>query len=513
MRIGDVQLERPRERWITASAIALAVASFIASAVSLAVRTGGAYYPWADRALLELRVRDIGSHAELLGPYSRFHWFHPGPLLFYLLAPIYRLTGSNAISLGIGALAINAACVVGILVIARRRGGVPLLLLTLLLVEVLLLGLGSQFVRDDWNPYVTVLPFLLLVFVCWSLACGDSWALPVGAGIATFMVQSHVGYAALAAALVAAGLIGYVQTRPTGWRRPLLWTSGVLILLWFPVALDQLTNEPGNLDQLFRFFREVGTGESWPRAWKVITMQLGSRPDWVFGETSLRTFIERLYSAPAFPYLLLFLLAGTWFAWRRARDAFRLDCIVLGGLAAGVFAVTRIVAGLFPYLVRWTWPLGMMVVLAAAWSALAGWRRVPRWLLAVFAAGAVVLASVNVVAAAGAGNPNAEFSARIGPLSHAVRRAVPPGKGVVEIKGAGDQTFVLGTGAGVANELERAGIPIRVSPSLAYAFGNYRKIGNEHVRATVLVSRSRTAPTGYRFLGEGVGAGVYIKPG
>src|SRR5690606_16795832 len=45
-----------------------------------------------DWALLELRVRDVGtSDTPLVGPFSRYGWNHPGPLLFWLLAIPYRL--------------------------------------------------------------------------------------------------------------------------------------------------------------------------------------------------------------------------------------------------------------------------------------------------------------------------------------------------------------------------------------------------------------------------------------
>ena len=35
---------------------------------------------------------------------------------------------------------------------------------------------------------------------------------------------------------------------------------------------------------------------------------------------------------------------------------------LLVAIVAGLYSVTRIVAGLYPYLVRWTWPLGRVVV-------------------------------------------------------------------------------------------------------------------------------------------------------
>ena len=65
--------------------------------------------PASDHALTELQVRDVGHHPVLVGLYSRGDWSHPGPALFYLLAPFYRLVGGASIGMNLGALAITAA--------------------------------------------------------------------------------------------------------------------------------------------------------------------------------------------------------------------------------------------------------------------------------------------------------------------------------------------------------------------------------------------------------------------
>src|SRR4051794_41391322 len=78
--------------------------------------------PGGDIALIELRTRDVGSHTPLLGSYGRYGFNQPGPLWFFALALPYRLFGSNFAGLQIGVLAVNAAAVITMLVIARRRG-------------------------------------------------------------------------------------------------------------------------------------------------------------------------------------------------------------------------------------------------------------------------------------------------------------------------------------------------------------------------------------------------------
>jgi hypothetical protein len=494
-------------------AIALVLVPLVVNAIALVSRVGDDYFPYGDRALLELRTRDIGSWVDLLGQYSRFRWFHPGPAIFYLFAPVYRLTGSHAISLGFAALLLNGACLVGILFVARRRGGTPLLVLTLFLVTALMHGLDPQFLRDYWNPYITALPFLLLILLAWSMACGETWALPLVAGVASLTVQTHVGYTLLCVAVSAVGLLFLVFTRPPSWKKPVAWTVGVLGVLWSLPLVEQFTHNPGNLDKLIRFFRDAPQGVSFQHAWRAVSMQLGVTSDWFQGQLTIRAFADRIFGGTAFPFVLVALLVVTWVAWRWSKDAFKLDVIVLVAVAVGVYAVTRIVAGLYTYLVVWTWSLGMAAALAVLWSLLSAWKGVPQWVYVALAAGAAVLAVFNCIDAAEAGNRSPELSDPIGAVSRGVKAQLPPGDGVVLVRGDGQNVFTVGTAAGVANELERDGIDVKVVPGLEYAFGRNFAYDGEPVRATVLTARQRAAPPGYTSVGTGVGADVFVKPG
>src|ERR687893_706698 len=110
--------------------VALAVVPLVVSAAALLVGQGN-YVAIGDLAGTELITRDVGRHLVKLGPYSRDGWHHPGPALYYVLAVPYRLLGSTASALDAGALLVNAGSVVGMAVVARRRGGGPLVFLTL----------------------------------------------------------------------------------------------------------------------------------------------------------------------------------------------------------------------------------------------------------------------------------------------------------------------------------------------------------------------------------------------
>src|SRR6185436_20011947 len=73
---------RARRILVAIATVAVAVALVVSMVVLLA---GPSYEHYSDTALIELRTFDVGSHTPLLGPFSRFTWTHPGPMLFALL--------------------------------------------------------------------------------------------------------------------------------------------------------------------------------------------------------------------------------------------------------------------------------------------------------------------------------------------------------------------------------------------------------------------------------------------
>jgi hypothetical protein len=493
-------------RWALPGAVALAVIPLVVSAVALAVQVGGDYRPSSDDAWIELQIRDIGHRAVLLGPYSRFGWFHPGPILYYLLWLPYRISGSTGVSLVVAALTLNGLVIVGIALVARRRGGLPLALITLLLVGLLCAAEGAQTWRDVWNPNITILPFVLLVFVAWSLSCAEAWALPVGVAVASFLVQSHVSYGLVAGALMLAGGVGAAITvwrrrgAPDHARRIRSWTWSVVVsvavgaFLWLPVVVQQVRDEPGNLGRLLRFFRDHGREHSYGDAWHVVASQLGVVPDWVRSHAVDNIYtgaVELSGSAPIAVWAAVLVVAAV-VTWRRAKDAFRLDVLLVATVVVAVVSVSRIVGEIFPYLVAWTWAVGMLVWLAISWSVVRWWQtrgasdaRVGKIALGVVAAGLVVVTVVNTVDAATAGDPDARGSREVKELVAKVKDALPPGDGVVEIRAAPTAASAW-IGAGIAAQLERDGVETRVAPDLGFAYGPDRVVGDERVRLVVL---------------------------
>jgi hypothetical protein len=493
-------------RWAGASWLPIAVSllPFAVGMVVLVAVIGGDYHPAHDIAQIELRVRDVGRYEVSLGPYSRDGWYHPGPAMFYLLAVPYRLLGSSSVGLGVGALAINGAAVAGMAVVARRRGGTPLLLITLVCCGLLVRSLGQDFLRDPWNPSLPVLSFGLVLFLAWSMTCGDVWALPVGAAVASFVVQTHIGYLALALPLVVWGavwLVGLAIRRPeVVARRRLAWsglvTVGVLAVLWVLPVVQQVSNEPGNLGEAWEYFRLTDDiAHTLGDGWRVLAGQLTLTPEWITGNRVLTISGEptTLYGSAPLPLLLIPLIAAVVVLWRRGPSDARRLVLTLGLVAVlGVQAVARTNGLAFMYRLRWVEVVGMVagvVVLWAAWE----WGRErlaktagSQQRMGLAAAGLVaVLAVTSAVGAAGAGTPQELESSAMSEVLPEVEAGLPAEDGVVLIRPSsfGSMLFVPALLLG----LERDDIAARIDP-LSAAVGDHRLYRGGPLRAELIVA-------------------------
>lgn len=481
----------------------------VVSLVTLVAFVGNAYHPASDYALTEMQVRDVGRHPVLVGLYSRDTWNHPGPAMFYLIAPVYRLLGSMSVGIHVGSLVINGAALVGMALIARRRGGMPLMLLTVLGSLLLVRTLGAEFVGDPWNCYLTVLPFGLMIFLAWSMACGELWALPLGAGVATFVAQAHVGFVPLALPLLAwgAGALVLAAWRPRGdvvvERQSLvragLVSAAVLGVMWLPPLIDVFMHAPSNIREAASWFRH-GSDQSrtFAEGWRVITGQFGGAPEWLVDKKPAEVGGESPFiNVSPLPWALPFLVAGGVYLWREGGAGRRLAALVGVTLLVSFTAVVRTVGPAFDYRLRWTWVVAMVTTVMAAW---AGWRwlvgRRPgaqRWLTGAAVAGIVVVSGVNTVTAAGQGTPYEPDSDVIAALMPDVKAAVdealgPDGEGQVFV---GD-LFANGSwyARSIVLELEKDGYDARVPDLYKDLFGRHRVVdGQGDVRLFVAMDQ------------------------
>ena len=356
----------------------------------LLARVGDDYLPSADQAWIELQIRDIGHHSVLLGPYSRFGWFHPGPLLYYLLWLPYRITGSS----GAEPRRRRAHAQRGRARRHRARGQaarrapapaadpVPERAPDLVAgPAVLPRTCGTRASRScrscSWCS------------LAWSMSCGEAWALPVGAGVATFLVQTHVSYGFTTAAVAGRrprrrgdhGVATTCATRitATACARGCAWAGSPSPCSSCCGCRSRSSSSPSHPATSARSC-----------ASSVITVAstaTATRGTWwrrnsAHGPTGCAADIVRnIYSGAVdlsgptpIAIVALVLVGAAALTWRRAKDGFRFDVIVGLAIVAGFVSVSRIVGEIFPYLVIWTWALGMLAWLAIGWSVARWWQ-------------------------------------------------------------------------------------------------------------------------------------------
>jgi hypothetical protein len=463
-----------RDRWLLVVAFALVVAPLAVSAVSLAV-SHRSYMPTGDLAATELLTRDVGHRWLELGPFSRDGWFHPGPALFYVLAGPYRATGGASIALPLAALAVNGASVAGMAVVAKRRAGTAAALTTLVACALLLRALDPDQLRVPWNPWVTVLPYGLVLFLAWAMTGGERWALPIAAGVAIFVAQTHVGYVALAFPLVALGAVWLVVAPGPGGRRrlaaPGLATLGVLAVMWLPPVAQQALNGTGNLGLTLRWFRDGGPRGERPAGlrtgWRVVSSQYGLPPEWLLGARDPGPTPEpAAIGHPLVPILLVLVAAAAVVLWRRkVAGGPQLVVVWLVASVVGVVATARTVGPVYAYRMAWTWVLAMVagvIVAWAAWTLLASWRPglERRALVPASVVALAVLAVATSVGMVQAGDPDPVATGRMRELLPQVTAAIPEGDGQVVVDGPmlGSASYA----AGLELALEKAGYDARV---------------------------------------------------
>jgi hypothetical protein len=511
------------DRLFLIAAMVAVVVPIIAVLVAWIPRT---WYPANDNAFIELQTMDIPSHMPLVGVYSRFNFHHPGPAMFLIyLIPVRLFAGKGLL---VGAGLINGVALVSIVYFLYRRGGRALVAggtVVLLVFE----HSFANWLIEPWNAWVAVLPFALVVILAWSVWCRDWWALPLLALAASFAVQSHVGYAMLAAWLLGSS---FAYASLDVWRRrsrrqtndaddandartvrcpprALVLSIVALALCWVLPVWQQLTNSPGNFRLIASYFLHhplpvIG----WYQAAGLAFREFGVVGPWLGFEEPMEPFSNGTVPGDAValvPVVVIFLGAAV-LAWRRgAHDALRLQVLVGVAAVLGFFSLARISDAPFPYIIRWTWVLGMYAVLSTGWSLYRALVRrpvaahdsarsepttasgigAPGWvpgLVAIVLVGATVL---NTQATLAAPLPQQEHSAAIaallGPTSAAVRQhgnlmMVPEGESWGEVE------------SGLVPELERMGTPIMVRPDSEYLYGPQRGVNGRPIDGRLVIA-------------------------
>jgi hypothetical protein len=352
------------------------------------------WVPVADRGIIATRAHDVlSSHTPLVGQYTLAgevtgHVTHsPGPMLFWLLAH-YGSTVGMTLTMG----ALNTLSILGCVALARRRGGRALMLMTALAIALMCQSLAAETFHDVWNPSAALFPFTLLIFLCWSLACGSYQLLPVTLLVASFVVQAHLTYLPPTIGLLAVGLGGLAAGRitqrrrgapRTRRRRVLAWAATSLLVAgacWSATLVGQFSERPGNLTLLAESASKPKATLGATVGWHAVVRAVGIPPWWLLTPKSRW---QRKYEVRSQPSALaqdsciamLAALAAVSIAAlaRRRRElaALALSALVLCPALAAVAASTPVpplLSATLGYTMWWGSQAGMMVWLALAWA-------------------------------------------------------------------------------------------------------------------------------------------------
>ena len=115
-------------------------------------------------------------------------------------------------------------------------------------------SLETQVLHEIWAPSAPVLPFMLLIFLCWSVACGEYRLLPLTVLVASFVTQCHLAYAMPTLGMFVVALGGLATRGAEPRAPPARSTSSALALLVGIVCWSVAGRGPG-------------TGLGWIRLW------------------------------------------------------------------------------------------------------------------------------------------------------------------------------------------------------------------------------------------------------
>ncbi len=322
-----------------------------------------------DPALLELGTRQTARGHNLLGPYSRYQFNHPGPAYFFLMLPSYYLSGQRHGSFLLTAVALNLVAVLLIcLVVWRERWAV--VLGSGLLLSLFLASLGTDKLYSAWNPDIPLLAFGAAIFSFAAAAAGRKAYLVPAIGLATLAVQSHVAFAASVGlvaltttlALSLPWLVGVRQRDCWDWR---VWVAllAFLTVLWLPPLCEELISERGNLTKIVSFFTLPHSHPSVSAGLKVLGDQVS--------DLLPALFPTRFFGIWPLAAIVFGCSGGYLFARRRGDAlAASLNLLCLAGLVGAAISVSRIVGPIHEHLVAWTRVLGLvgLIALVAAFA-------------------------------------------------------------------------------------------------------------------------------------------------
>jgi len=503
----------------------LAIASVAGFAVAEAIRilverTHVVLY--GDQALLELGARRAAQFDQLVGPYSREGFHHPGPAVFYLLSPFVRLFEPAGPGLYFGAIVLSGAALAATVAFVWRRHGALAALFAAVAIDLYCLCLGVGTLREPWNPYLIVAPMVLFV-VLWAAAVARTegsteaavWTLVVG----SYEIQTHIATGAL---IVVMSVIMLGRLAGPWWRdhragRRRRWGParivglGALALVWLPPVVEAFRDRPNNLQQMWDFFTSPHSGAPLHQALQIAGDALTILP---FGNHDYVLALDRGAGQLALGVVLL--VAGMVAAvllGRRRRQPVSVALAAAGGIGAVIGTISLVLTPGPVYIWFAVWmafvPLSFLLAIGialldpgvgvgvgiAAPARAGAVAPAPRWAGRLCVAGALALAALTIQSDLRMGPISTTTGSGPWPGSNAATRAgkaqtvqgtAALSRAAENVLGPADRRVNIAIGspslwpyvAGMVLELDERGVQSTVSPSSwTLYFGNERAPG------------------------------------
>ncbi len=491
---GDDVRRRRADRAILVVGIVLALSAVIAVVVT---RVGRSYLPLGDEANIDLRVRDVFSgDTPLVGTYT--HYFnHPGPLFFWVLAPLNAMAGGATWATLVGGALLQGVAIAACGWLAYRLGGV--LLMSIILAALALaysaFPFGLQFLQT-WNPNVAFPFFMLFLLLVWDLGLGTRWQAVGVTVVGTFLVQTHMSYGPLVAAAVLWAAVVIVIDRyrkpktregKPAWRTVLGFSALAGAVLWIAPVIQQFTHDPGNFSQIYNFLQDSsGAAGGLSKGAGIFAAEFKLPPPWLGGEDRL-VFAGNVVKPESLLWLLVpvaLLGLGFFAAHRTGRvsDRRMLELATVTSVAS-IVAISRVSVDLSTFVFYWRIIAAVFLVAAVVW-AVAHWVALPNVPVAKYAVVGVLLVVTALFFGARArdviqnrkvlGAPETYASELFTQLDRHTSAQKP-----VLVRGLGDTT--RGLAQGVIDALDRDDIPVRVDTWYGFQYGDSRRATKQEV--------------------------------
>lgn len=254
-RVGIILRSQSASRWI-------GLATIIVVAAVLLFRN-----PWifnkvvfedGDFAANSILVDKSIAREWLVGHYSRFGFYHPGPFLLYVLAlgellffRVFHVAASPYGGQFIGLILMSATFVGMCTGVVASRLKTPLASLWLPGLLLLISAMKPTALVSTWPPYMLILPFALLLIATASTVSGSPQHLPIAVLALCVLVHGHASFIAIggvAAVLTATFLTVQVRRKKLAIERRTLLISAVIVVGFaLPILLNTVLNWPGEI--------------------------------------------------------------------------------------------------------------------------------------------------------------------------------------------------------------------------------------------------------------------------